>query len=283
MRSGSCGCDRIHGTHVHAGSHDTECNSRIAIHHDLRFLDACSRDIKGKIEIFANPVIPSLQQIEVVIDDLLTFFGKRKADLFARQVDVEMIKAAHHAERKHVFAALRIADIFQAFLFHRNFINIKALCNQLIIRFRVGFRDSSICIGAPFVFQQNDCAFFDVFRFDAADQHLLVERHHQIGIVTSVGDAEGADTDAVTAGAGLAARRWFDLSGDDFNSPDAFAHFSGDGAEGLRGFLRTLAGVAEDLNDVLPAGYKLLLPFARCGILVCYSCSRHDAGPFFNK
>ena len=103
----------------------------------------------------------------------------------------------------------------------------------------------------PHALEQDRAAGLELAGTHAADQHLLVERHDQIGLVAAVGDALRADPDPVAARAGDAARRRLDLGRDDLDGPDAVAHSRGDRAQGLAAALRALAGIADDLDDVL--------------------------------
>src|ERR1019366_1874250 len=82
------------------------------------------------------------------------------------------------------------------------------------------------------------------------EQHLLVERHHQVGLVAAVGDIAGSDADAVAAGAGDAARGRTDFGWDDLRGPDAVAHLRRDRAQRLAALLRAFARIADDFDDV---------------------------------
>ena len=104
---------------------------------------------------------------------------------------------------------------------------------------------------APHVLEQDGAAGLEFLRAHPAQQHLLVEGHHQVGLVAAVGDVAGADADAVAAGAGHAARRRTDLGRNDLGGPDAVAHLRGDRAQRLAALLRALARIADDLDDVL--------------------------------
>jgi hypothetical protein len=104
---------------------------------------------------------------------------------------------------------------------------------------------------APDALQQDRGAGFQLAGAHAAEQHLLVEGHHEVGLVAAVGDAAGAHADADAAGAGHAARRRLDLGGDDLHRPDAVAAARGDGGQRLAAALRALAGIADHLDDVL--------------------------------
>ncbi len=65
----------------------------------------------------------------------------------------------------------------------------------------------------------------------------------------------------VAARAGRGAGRRLDLGGDDLDGPDAVAHLAADEPEDLAAFLRALAGVADDFDDVLvDRAHALVLP-----------------------
>src|SRR5690606_38629410 len=110
----------------------------------------------------------------------------------------------------------------------------------------------------PHALEQDDAAGLELARVDAAEQHLLVERDDEVGLVTAVGDALRADADAVAARTGHAARGRLDLRRDDLDGPDAVAHARGDRAERLAALLRALARVAHDLDDVFLERHDLL-------------------------
>ena len=123
--------------------------------------------------------------------------------------------------------------------------------DELSTRLDVGRDDRRIAVLAPHALEQDRRAGLQLAGAHAAEQHLLVERDHEIGLVAAVGDALRADADADAARAGDAARRRLDLGRDDLDRPDAVAHSRGDRAERLAAALRALAGVADDLDDVL--------------------------------
>ena len=52
---------------------------------------------------------------------------------------------------------------------------------------------------APHALQQDGAAGLEFAGAHAAEQHLLVEGDHQVGLVAAVGDAARADADAVAA------------------------------------------------------------------------------------
>ena len=88
--------------------------------------------------------------------------------------------------------------------------------------------DRRVAVLAPHALEQDRRAGLEFARVHAAEQHLLVERDDEVGLVAAVGDALGADADADAAGAGHAARRRLDLGRDDLDRPDAVAAARGD-------------------------------------------------------
>jgi hypothetical protein len=80
---------------------------------------------------------------------------------------------------------------------------------------------------------------------------LFVESDDQVGLVAHVGDVLRPQADADAAGALALSRRRLDLGRDDFDRPDAVTHLAADQAEDLPAFLRALAGIADDLDDML--------------------------------
>jgi hypothetical protein len=106
-------------------------------------------------------------------------------------------------------------------------------------------------VGLPFVFQQHSTAGLELAFARTAQHDLVVEGHDQVSLVAAVGNTPRGQPDAVAAGALDAACRRLDLGRYDFDRPDADAHARGDGAERLAALLRTLAGIADDLDGVL--------------------------------
>ena len=137
-----------------------------------------------------------------------------------------------------------------AFLLHRRFAHVVAGGDQALVSLDVGLRDIDVRMLAPHAFEKDDAARLELAGAHAAEQHLLVECHHQVGQVAAVGDVLGADADAVAAGAGDAARRRADFGGDDLGGPDAVAHPRRNRSERLSAALRAFAGIADDFDDV---------------------------------
>ena len=145
----------------------------------------------------------------------------------------------------------RVVHQLAAALLQRQLDHLVAVAAQRLHRARVGLHDRRVAVAAPHVLEQDDGARFELARLHAAEQHLLVEGDHEVGLVAAVGDGLRADADADAAGAGHAARRRLDLGRDDLDRPDAVAHARGDRRQRLAAALRALARVADDLDDVL--------------------------------
>ena len=209
------------------------------------------RDAVAEVEVGLGPLMARFEQLDVGVDHALVLLAEGQHDLVDRQLEVEAVQLAQHAQREHVLAAPRIGDQQPALLLHRDLAHPVARRHQPVMRLDVGGRDRRVRVGAPHAFQQDDAVGLELLGPHPPEQHLLVEGHHQIGLVAPVGDGARADADAVAAGAGHAARRRPDLGGDDLGGPDAVAHLRRDRAQRLAAFLRALARVADDLDDVL--------------------------------
>ena len=83
------------------------------------------------------------------------------------------------------------------------------------------------------------------------EQHLLVEGHDELGLVSPIRDLIPPEADQIAARAGGCTRRGLDLGGDDLHRPDAIAHLRQYGGEDLAAFLRPFARVRHDLQNVL--------------------------------
>ena len=127
--------------------------------------------------------------------------------------------------------------------------------------------DLGVVVLGPLVVDQQDGSGAQRVLVDAAVEHLLVEGHHQVRLVAHVAYGLRAEADADAAGAGAGARRGLDLGRDDLHGPQAVAHLGADGAEQLARRLRSLAGVAHDLDDLLRDGPDLDLAFSGVGIV----------------
>ncbi len=104
---------------------------------------------------------------------------------------------------------------------------------------------------APRRLEQDRRVGLELARADTAQQHLLVERDDEIGVIATVRDRAGPNANADSGGPGDAARRRLDLGRDNLDRPDAVAAAGGDRAQRLAAALRTLARVADHLDDVL--------------------------------
>ena len=209
------------------------------------------RDLPEVIDMLLGIGIAGIEQLDVRLDDLLAFMGEGRGDLLVAELDAAIVDAADHAEYEHVLAAAGVADDLQALDLHRHLLDDQAMLGELLDRRGVLIADLLRRVGGPLVLQQHDGAALVSTVGDAGVQHLLVEGHHQLGLVAHVGDILGADPDAVAGAAGRRTRRGLDLGRDDLHGPDAVTHLAADLAEGLAALLRALAGVADDLDDTL--------------------------------
>ena len=91
--------------------------------------------------------------------------------------------------------------------------------------------DFRVLVFAPHALQQDDATRLEFLGPHTTQQYLLVEGHHQVGFIATVGDVPGADADAVAAGTGDAARGRADFSRNDLGGPNAVAHLRSDGTE----------------------------------------------------
>ena len=176
---------------------------------------------------FASAQAPPASRADVAVDHGV-LLAEGEGDLFAGELDVEAVDAAQHPEREHVLALARIG--------HER----AALASPSVLRthdsprpqrwrgLHVRRRDLRIDVLAPHALEQDRATRLERAGTDASEQHLLVERHDEIGFVAAIGDALRADADAVAARACNAARGRLNLRRDDFDGPDAVAHARGD-------------------------------------------------------
>ena len=250
MRYGCRRGDGVHRTDLHARSHHAERQGGIAVDHDLRLSRLDRRNVVLEAEIGFGPGIAGFHQFDIGVDDGSALVVENEGNLLARHLRLEAVDVAEQAEHEHVLAALGIGHQAQAFLFHRNFINLAARCQKVFMGSLIGLDDRRIPVVAPFVFQQNDAALFKFSFAYPAHQDLFVEGDDEVGLVAAVGDVFGADADAVSAGPFDAARGGLDFGRNDFDRPDAVAFAGGDGGEGLAAFLRPFSGIADYFDDM---------------------------------
>ena len=128
-----------------------------------------------------------------------SFLPKVERDLLARELQVEAVDVAEHAQREHVLAAARVGDELAALALHRNLVDLVARRDELLVGLGIGGGDLRVAVLAPHAFQQDGAARLELAGAHAAEQHLLVEGDHQVGFVAAVGDAARAEPDAVAA------------------------------------------------------------------------------------
>ncbi len=230
-------------------------------------VDRVGRNRVLEVEVRFAPGEARFEQPHVGLDDLLVLLAEGERDLLARELQVEAVDAAQHPEHEHVLAVARIGDQRAALALERDLVDAEAACVQRCRPSRRRTRRSSGRVLAPHALEQDRGARLELAGAHAAEQHLLVERDDEVGLVAAVGHPLGADADADARGAGDAARRRLDLGRDDLDGPDAVAAARRDRAERLAAALRALARVADDLDDVLGRGSARAwrLPWLRAG------------------
>ena len=244
--------DRVHGADVHARGQHAQRDGGVAADHHLRLGHGLGRDAVLEVQRALGPVEAGLHEAHVGLDDLARPSCRRCSAICARaSVEVEAVDAAQRAEHEHVLAAPRVGHQRAALAFQRHFDDAIAVGEQRLHRLEVRGDDLRVLVLAPDALEHDRRAGLQLAGAHASEQHLLVEGHHQVGLVAAVGDAAGADADADAAGPGHAARRRLDLGRDDLDRPDAVAAARGDGGEALAAALRAFAGIADDLDDVL--------------------------------
>ena len=251
MRCGGGRRDRIHRADFHPRGQHAERERGVAVDHDLRDGRADGRDNVLEVEIGLGPLVAGIQQSDVGFDHALVLLAEGKRDLLAREFEIQAVNAAQHAERKHILAAPRITDQRQAFALHRHFADLVAGRDQLVVGFLVGSAYLRVLVLAPHALNQYGATEFEFAVAHAAQQHLFIEGDHELGLVAAVGDASGANPNADAARARDAARRRPDFSRNDLLGPDAIAHLGSDRAQRLAAALRPLAGIADDLDNML--------------------------------
>ena len=201
-------------------------------------------------EVFVRPGTAGVEQSDIGSDDGLVLLAEHQRHLLCCKLHVEAVDVAQHAEREHVLAAPRVGHDGAALAFHWDLVHVVAGGDKLVVDFYIGVDDGLVAVVAPHALEQNSGAGLQFAGADAAKQDLFVEGDGQVGFIAAVGDAAGAEADAVAGGAGHAAGGRADFGGDDLHGPDAVAGARGDGAEALAATLRAFAGVADHLDDV---------------------------------
>ena len=266
VRGGGGRRDGVHRADLHAGRHHAQREGHVAVHDHLAMVGRRRRHVEGQVQVGQRPLVPRGEQGDVGVDELAGLLAEGQCDLVAGQVEVELVDRAQHAERVHVLAAPRVGDQLAALPLHRDLDDPVAGGDQQVVRLGVGRGDPGVAVVTPHVLEQDRAARLELPGVHPAEQHLLVERDDEVGLVAAVGDRPRAQPDPVAAGAGDAARRRLDLGGDDLDRPHPVAGAGRDRAERLPAALGALARVADDLHDVL--GERDDLPLAGVGAVV---------------
>ena len=260
--------DRVHRAQFHARGHDAQGQRSVAVGGDLRVFGRGGRDAVTEVEIALRPLITGFEQHHVGVDDALRLLAESERNLLTRRFQVEAVEVAQHAKGEHVLAALGIRRDLVALILHRDFAHVVTGFDEALVGFAVGRRNVEILVLAPHAFKQDDAAGLEFAGTHPSKQHLFVEGHHQIGLVAAVGDVVRADTDAVAAGPGHATGGRTNFRRDDLGGPDAVAHARGNRAKRLPAALRSLAGIADDLDDMFAeAGHRLAVCLLVFGLL----------------
>jgi hypothetical protein len=196
-------------------------------------------------------LVARFQEPQIWVDDAFALLCEHEGDLLARQDQVQTVDAAQDAEDVHVLAPVGVGDVLQAELFQGNLGDPESLGDQFVEYLGVRRGDLRIGIAPPLAFQENVAAGFDLVGPKPCQQDLLVERHDQICLIATVCNRLGCHTNSVAAGSGDAPRGGLDFGRDDLHGPNTVPHPRRDRAEGLAASLRALAGVADDLDDML--------------------------------
>ena len=223
----------------------------IAVDDDLRLGHGHDGDAVLEVECVSAQAWPASSRPWLTLTTLASFLPKVMRDLVARDLEVQAVDAAEDPEHEHVLAAPRVGHELAARFLERKFVDAKAALVQHLHRLDVRRDDLRVAMLAPHVLEQDRAAGLQLARANAAEQHLLVERDDEVGLVAAVGDLARPHADADAGGARDAARRRLDLGRDDLGGPDAVAHPGRDRAERLAAALRALAGIADHLDDVL--------------------------------
>ncbi len=228
-----------------------ERDGRVAVGHHLRHLALLGRNRVLEVEIRLAPGVPRLEQLHVGVDDRAVLLAEGERDLVPPELQVEAVDAAEHAQHEHVLAAPRIGHQGTALALQRQLDHAVAALDERVDGFVEGLHDRRIAAVPPDVFQEDRGAGLQFAGAHAAQEHLLVEGHDEVGFIAAVGHFLRADADADAAGARHAARRRLDLGRNDLHGPDAVAAARGDAGERLAAALRAFAGIADHLDDVL--------------------------------
>ena len=144
------------------------------------------RYLKSRLRL--GPGVAGVEQLHVGLDDGRGLLAEGERDLLARELQVEAVDAAQHAEREHVLAAARVGDERAALALHRDLVDVVAGRDELVVGLDVGGGDLPVRVVAPHALEQDGAAGLELAGAHAPEQHLLVERDHEVGLVAAVGD-----------------------------------------------------------------------------------------------
>ena len=106
-------------------------------------VDRCAGIAYLKSRLASPQAKPASSSAHVDGDDLLVLLAEDARDLLARQLQVEAVDAAQHAEHEHVLAAARIGDQRPAFALQRNLVDADSRLAQRLRPSRRTTRRSS--------------------------------------------------------------------------------------------------------------------------------------------
>jgi len=133
--------------------------------------------------------VTGIEERDVGLDHLGGLLAEGERDLIARELHVEPVDVAQHAQREHVLAAPCVGHQLPALALHRHFVHLVALGHESVVGVGVGVGDLRVGVVAPHALQQDQTAGRELAGADAADEHLLVEGDDQVGLIAAVGYA----------------------------------------------------------------------------------------------
>ena len=185
-----------------------------------------------EVEVRLAPGEAGLEQLHVGRDDLLVLLAEDARDLVARELHVEAVDAAQHAEHEHVLAAARVGHQRAALALERDLDRrgSRLRCSDFT---RLDVRRDDL---------SDPCARATCSRAGSSRRASARRRARGPSSTCSLNattrsvsspplvTALRADADPDAARAGDAARRRLDLGRDDLDRPDAVAAARGDRA-----------------------------------------------------
>jgi hypothetical protein len=176
---------------------------------------------------------------------------EEQAHLVKDRLEVAREQRAQHPDDPHVLSALRGLGGLAGLLLDGDLPHVVAPLEEVLEGLGVGLLDLRVGARPPLAVDEEDRPGSQRPLIDAAVEHLLVEGDDDVGLVAHVGHRLVPEADADSAGPLAGARRRLDLRGDDLHRPDPVPHLGADRSEQLARRLRTLARVADDLDDLL--------------------------------